>query len=303
MPYKIKRRFGAVIFDIDNVLVDTRASYTDCIRKTVQYYLENRLGFSPARTPLLLRGDVEKFKLLGGFNDDWDTCYGLILYLLSLKPKSHSASALKKEMNLDAFSRRVKTPLYVSGIERLCGKNRLVSIKRVARIFQKWYESTYVKREKPILPKSLFRVLHDRGIGIGIATGRNRREAVHALKRCGISNQVGSVITIDDLPNSTFKKPHPYSLLKIADHFGRKLEYLYVGDLPDDIQTAKRAAKKIRVRAWGFSFASADRNRMSKSLKRAGAFCVMKTPGELVRRLLRLLPRSEFGKRVRHQSP
>ena len=72
-------RFDAVIFDIDNVLVDTRASYTDGIRKTVETYLITLLGFRPSRNPLLSRREVEEFKSLGGFNDDWDTCYGLLL--------------------------------------------------------------------------------------------------------------------------------------------------------------------------------------------------------------------------------
>ena len=67
-------RFDAVIFDIDNVLVDTRASYTDCIIKTVITYLEIILKFQPSRQLLLNRQEVEMFKSLGGFNDDWDTC-------------------------------------------------------------------------------------------------------------------------------------------------------------------------------------------------------------------------------------
>ena len=89
-------RFDAVIFDIDNVLVDTPASYTDCIRKTAETYLEKILRFRPSRSPLLTREDVEAFKSLGGFNDDWDTCYGLLLYFLNLKISRRAVRELQK---------------------------------------------------------------------------------------------------------------------------------------------------------------------------------------------------------------
>ena len=103
-------RFDAVIFDIDNVLVDTRASYTDCIIKTVTTYLETVLKFQPSRQPLLNRADVETFKSLGGFNDDWDTCYGLLLYLLSLKTKKRTMNELRKQEDIVRL-RNVGAPL------------------------------------------------------------------------------------------------------------------------------------------------------------------------------------------------
>ena len=72
--------YDAVIFDVDNVLVDTRTSYLDAIRWTVQIFLT--AGKVPAVVPptkssvptLLTEKDVETFKHLGGFNDDWDSC-------------------------------------------------------------------------------------------------------------------------------------------------------------------------------------------------------------------------------------
>ena len=101
-------RFDAIVFDIDNVLIDTRASYIDCIRKTVETYLETILKFRPSRTPLLTREDVETFKSLGGFNDDWDTCYGLLLYFLAKKISKPAVHELAKQKNISQLARIAK---------------------------------------------------------------------------------------------------------------------------------------------------------------------------------------------------
>ena len=65
--------FNALLFDIDNVLVDTRASYLTAIQKTVELYLD--------RPGVVSLKEIDQFKLLGGFNDDWDACFGIITFL------------------------------------------------------------------------------------------------------------------------------------------------------------------------------------------------------------------------------
>src|SRR3989339_2149460 len=81
-PLVEKVQADAIIFDIDNVLVDTRQSYLEAIRIAVELYLTH--GPIPffsrsagGKFPSLLTPeDVDQFKLLGGFNDDWECCYG-----------------------------------------------------------------------------------------------------------------------------------------------------------------------------------------------------------------------------------
>ena len=83
-PSAEKVNADAIIFDIDNVLVDTRHSYLEAIRNTVELYLTH--GPIPffsrsagGKFPSLITPeDVDQFKLLGGLNDDWDCCYGLL---------------------------------------------------------------------------------------------------------------------------------------------------------------------------------------------------------------------------------
>ncbi|MBI4388439.1 MAG: HAD family hydrolase [Candidatus Omnitrophica bacterium] len=287
MQQKQNHRFDAVIFDIDNVLVDTRFSYTDCIRETVQKYLEQFLNFKPSKISLFSQKDIEIFKLFGGFNDDWDACYGLLLYLLSLKRKENSIAELKKLVHLKSFAQKVKPPLFVRGIERLCGRYPKVSLKKIEKLFQKLYWSKYIRRETPALPSGTFQQLARGGIKIGIATGRNREEACYVLKRFGLLKWIGEMVTVDRLPHPRFKKPHPFALLEIGKKFGLKLRYLYVGDLPDDIQTAKRA-KTMNVTPWGFTYFSAFPQKAARALKQAGAKRIIKNPRELKRLLAQI---------------
>src|SRR3990167_4160357 len=153
-------RFDAVIFDIDNVLIDTRASYTDCIRKTVETYLQTIFKFQPSRMPLLSRRDVEAFKSLGGFNDDWDSCYGLLLYFLSQKVKKQTVNELRKQKDILGLARKVKSrPFGVKGAEQIFGKQTLVTLLKTADIFQRFYLNDFVWNETLFISKSSLKQL------------------------------------------------------------------------------------------------------------------------------------------------
>jgi len=263
-------KFDVVIFDIDNVLVDTRASYTDCIRRTVQTYLEKNLRFKPFSGSILSRHDVEQFKSLGGFNDDWDTSYGLLLYLLSCSKKNRSISHLKHKVNIASLGRQIKTrPFKVRGAERRFGKNRLVTIRKIARTFQRFYFKDFVRNEKLMISRSFLKELNRRGIRLGVLTGRNQREASMAMKRFKISSAIDAMITTNQTPKK-YKKPHPYGLVKLAKRLGTRLRYLYVGDLPDDVLAVKRARRKIKISSCGYLAAANQPAAMRRQLRRVG---------------------------------
>ena len=293
-------KFDAVIFDIDNVLVDTRASYADCIRKTVETYLETVLGFQPSRQSLLTRRDVEEFKTLGGFNDDWDTCYGLLLYFLSLKIKRKTINELRKSTPpLSSPHRWGRTkvggknifPLGVKGMWRLFGKSAGVglkpalTIKKITEIFQRFYLGELVWNEKLLISKAALAQLKRSGLKLGILTGRSREEAGFALRRFQIDSLMETIVTADDTPKG-LKKPNPYGLLKIARTLGKHLRYLYVGDLPDDVLAARRAKREINISSCGFLLASVNPEVMKRELKGAKADYVCRTPKELINIIL-----------------
>lgn len=279
-----KSSFGGVIFDIDNVLIDTRKSYLEAIRWTVEIFLTH--GKVPLFTPapkeqqpsLLSLKDIHQFKLLGGFNDDWDCCYGLLVYLLNLPVKSHDLNDLKKAMNIKKFVASVDTkPLRVAGITKLFKRPPTVTIETISRIFQEiylgkdlfqqttdlpcryWRKKGLIHKEKFVFRKAQLQKMKDKGIKIGIATGRPRFEAVYSLESFGVLHFFDAITTIDEVKaeeqkqQCSLRKPHPFSLIKTAENFKKtKGKFLYVGDLPDDVMASNQAKQDIPIESAAF---------------------------------------------------
>ncbi len=307
-----KVQADAVIFDIDNVLVDTRQSYLEAIRNTVELYLTHgEVPFFSRSTggkfpSLLTPGDVNQFKLLGGFNDDWDCCYGLLIYLLSLPVKNRTLEALKKSVNIEKFAKSVKDrPLRVSGITALFGRPTTVTVEKVARIFQEvylgkdifprvtmnrmryWKKRGLIHREKLVFKRPILERLKHHGLKLGIATGRSLYEASHALKHFGIADLFDAMTTMDDVKKEerekkeSLRKPHPFSLIKTAHALGAKKKFLYVGDLPDDILATNRAKSFLSIRSVAFSMLAANPFQTLKGLEAAKPDFFIKTPADL----------------------
>lgn len=323
-PLKIKYQnppvekigFDAVIFDIDNVLVDTRHSYLDAIRETVELYLTHGpVPFFSRATGAKFQGlltpeDVDQFKLLGGFNDDWDCCYGLLVYLLSLPVGNRTIEALKKAVDIEKFAKTIKQrPLRVAGITALFGRPTTITIEKVARIFQEiylgkdlfprltqnrmryWKKRGLIYREKLIFKKPVLQKMKDHGLKLGIATGRSLYEAMHALKSFGIAELFDGMTTMDDVKKEerekkeSLRKPHPFSLLKTAQSLGAKKRFAYVGDLPDDVLAANRAKSTINIRSVAFPLMAANPFQTLKELEAVRPDFLVKTPSELCRLL------------------
>ena len=77
----------AVIFDCDGVLLDVRGSYDEAISKTVVQIFEWLTG---CRIPkkLVSKEIIFLFRRSGGFNNDWDIAYGILMFLICNLPKS-----------------------------------------------------------------------------------------------------------------------------------------------------------------------------------------------------------------------
>ena len=71
----------AVVMDIDGTLVDTLGSYTKATIKTVNFFLQKLIGLTVSDN--LLNKAIHKLRLTGGFNNDWDTTYAIIMGVLS----------------------------------------------------------------------------------------------------------------------------------------------------------------------------------------------------------------------------
>jgi len=88
----------AVIFDCDGVLIDIRESYNMAISKTVSYILEELTGF---RLPenIVLKEIIYLFKRSGGFNNDWDLAYAILMLILCSLPEKFQ-EVFEKNVNI-----------------------------------------------------------------------------------------------------------------------------------------------------------------------------------------------------------
>ena len=81
------REVDAVVFDCDGVLVDARRSYDATITEVAGRILCENIGInSPGKnlTPNLIR----QLRRTGGFNNDWDSTYALIMFSIMALPES-----------------------------------------------------------------------------------------------------------------------------------------------------------------------------------------------------------------------
>jgi phosphoglycolate phosphatase-like HAD superfamily hydrolase len=86
MSYKARLHIDALIFSIDDVLVDVSASYREAVRQTVQLYLEQAIGLPPAKEPLLTVEEVILLQKMGHFVNYWDLAAALVMYFVEMLP-------------------------------------------------------------------------------------------------------------------------------------------------------------------------------------------------------------------------
>jgi len=304
--FKMKKK--AILFDVDGVLIDVRASYIETIRQTVERYLAKLPNIRAGTGSLLSPNDVNRFKLLGGFNNDWDTVYGLLLYFLSLAKKiggpEVSFTKLSRFKNFEILSRRVPHPCGVKGIEKLTGRNRAVCYETAKNMFQeiylgeKLFRKLYrrnpeskprrglIEKEKLLIPPKILSSLKKGGARLGIVTGRTRFEAEYVLKRFGISSLFDILVKHDEIERAEKKhgrplgKPHSYPVLLCAGKI-KADSFFYVGDLPDDIKAANGAKEKIKITSCGFLWRQDRLSVMEKALKSARPDLFIRHPSDL----------------------
>jgi phosphoglycolate phosphatase-like HAD superfamily hydrolase len=130
---------------------------------------------------------------------------------------------------------------------------------------------------------------------LGIASGRPRFEAELALKRFRLLPYFDSVVTLDECHEEEtrmfrttrrrvkYTKPHPYSLLRVAQEIGiPNPQCGYVGDVVDDMLAARAARRESPMLAIGFLHGGKKDKTMKRSLLKAGADVIVGNPKELL---------------------
>ena len=160
------------------------------------------------------------------------------------------------------------------------------------RIF--YHGSGKYLNERLLIPPAILKALHP-GLRMGIASGRPRFEAELALKRFRLHRFFESVVTLDECEEEEARlfrlkgrrvkctKPHPYTLMRAIREIGlRDPLCAYVGDVVDDMRTARAAGKKTPTIAVGFLTGPLKQKGIEESLVKAGADLLVKDPEDLL---------------------
>lgn len=301
--------FDCALFDVDGVLVDIRRSYNAAIKKTVSFCLHS---LSDIRWRGLVDNSlIARFRQGGGFNNDTDTSYAIILALLASRPKT--AQAARKFLGDIAGAadetgiRSVENQLSAMGYEISKHRDALSypgSVKEslVARVFDEFFygprlfstqnrlEPKYWDGSKPLIEndrvivtagtlKSLCATLNG---NLAMVTGRSRVAAEYSLGRLMKHFDLGACVFLED-EKREYAKPDPYAIVQAMSQMGAK-SAIYAGDSTEDLLMARRAESgSRRIKFVGIYGASAN---PAKSRKR-----FLADPGVVPARSVNMLPK------------
>ncbi|MFA4016346.1 MAG: hypothetical protein RUDDFDWM_001449 [Candidatus Fervidibacterota bacterium] len=265
------RSVDSIIFDIDGVLIDVSDSFRVVTCEAVKLYAELILQWE-VDAPLLKPTETELIKSAGGFNSDWDVVKAVMLFYLfkRFKHGSKKASELRRlKPSLDEFVKAVakmgggfeNAEKYILSQCDAAMRQKIVlewNPRLLVRLFQELYGgdewchylygfrpqyvkgSGYIEREKVLVDASLI----PKQLKLAILTGRTKREAELALRKCNIIDLIPPQFWITD--DDGLKKPDGRALWILLDRIGSK-SAIYVGDDIDDLMAV------LNYRQWAKS--------------------------------------------------
>jgi HAD superfamily phosphatase len=243
-------RVRAVIFDVDGVLLDARASYHAVAEEAARRAVSEALG-EPCTAPFEREREVPLFKAAGRFNDDWEMARGIAL-LLHLRqrggaPELHDFLDAAQGKGVAGLAKAFPAAAALhpqERISRLCGAlyggrshcRELFGFEAVDALPDA-PQRGLCEREPLLVEPALLKRVAGR-FPVALYTGRNPGEASLALVRCELHVPERLCWVSDGRP----RKPDPAGLVWLCGELLRTGgEVLFVGDTADDRTAAKAA--------------------------------------------------------------
>jgi HAD superfamily phosphatase len=304
-----KKNIDGILFDVDGVLIDTRLSYNLAIKKTVKHVLDilNKAKTIQSVSDRILL----KMRRTGGFNNDTDTTYALIL--TSLVGQITSTKELESLLfgatnNIDArgiisVERHLSTLYSRATVAKIkhklnypgpLGGSIVTTVfdevfygaelfKRRYGIYPKYYFGHgLIDNEKIMITRDTVRFLLSRfNNSIGVVSGRSKLAFEHSLQGILSTFNKEACIFLEDEPRKN-AKPNPYGIRKAMKRMLTK-HAIYVGDSVEDIIMVEKAKEEmgLDVEFIGVYGSSAKPMETRKALKQNGAELVLRSVNKL----------------------
>ena len=268
-----------IIFDIDGVLIDVKKSYNEAIKNTVQFVVRNLI--KKDLKDLITDQIILKFRQTGGFNNDTDTSYAIILALLSYQDLQNAnlekflidVAEHADETGIDSVEKYIKKltsnktfPNYLKNIDKILdylnypGK---VGDSIVSTVFDEFFygQELFLKRYKikskyyfgkpliendriVITDNTIRKLIEKFNSKIAMVSGRSKIAAAYALdNKFYLLNEKNSIFLEDE--DRKFAKPNPYGLKKVINKINTRNDILYCGDSVEDLIMARRAEEEL----------------------------------------------------------
>jgi HAD superfamily phosphatase len=226
--------FKALLFDMDGVLVDVSRSYRRAIEETVFHFTGRKIQGNT----------VQRYKNLGGFNDDWKLTHAVI---------TDSGMEVSLARVIEEFQKRYR------------GDN--------------W--DGFIAEEPPLIRTRTLDTLTREGRIMGIITGRPEAEARWTIDRLGWKKYFPLLVAKEKQERrgkpDPFPLQHALGILNAAGFDITPEKAVYIGDSVDDMQAARAAD----VWAIGVVPSYLDREAQAEVLRERGAHLIIDDPDTL----------------------
>lgn len=296
------RTVDGLLFDVDGVLLDASEAYPVAIAAATRHFC--RLVRPEATIPQVLPEETYRFKLAGGFNDEWDVTWAYCLWCLWNidHPPGPSLPAFTEAVRQAGGGRKGALTVLRNGLGEAAAA---IEAELSGGLPEELAMEYYGGREAC---RTLFGFAprHYRGPGswraerllvdvadlapwqgrLGIYTGRSRAEAQWSLVRFGV---------VDLIPESRWvtasdgcQKPDPEGLRRLVAQIPLRFG-LFVGDNVDDAETVRRYAQSRQPDEPELNFAGISQGSRAEEFRRAltdlGALLVVPDVPTLIRLL------------------
>ncbi len=298
--------YDCVLFDIDGVLVDIRKSYNAAIKETVDYMLKFITGNS-FRT-LVTDQIILKFRQSGGFNNDTDTSYAIILAILANPPKSISQGrnfliqvaensdeggyvSVEKFLAIYDIDRWKKILAYPASIKHSMLAQVFDEIFYGPELYKKQdrLEPKYWTTGRPLIdndrlavsPKTIHKLNKIFNGNLAIISGRSRLAAEYSLQSIIKYFNLKASVFLED-KRREYAKPNPYAI-KHAMKVIHAKNAIYVGDSAEDLFMARRAEKETgaKIAFVGIYGNSPDPDKTLGNFKQEGVEAIIRNVDQL----------------------